>query len=104
MQAQLSLSGLIQQHMTRLSRPGHFLQVRGHSHTWHVLGCRKFHAGGDGDAHGTNPFSFLFWCLGFVITANSSTSNGSTLLAQLGHFWHPALEQAHLATMASLMH
>ena len=28
MQAQLSLSGLIQQHMTRLSRPGHFLQVR----------------------------------------------------------------------------
>ena len=27
MQSQLSLSGLIQQHMTRLSRPGHFLQV-----------------------------------------------------------------------------
>ncbi|CAM9165011.1 unnamed protein product, partial [Scytosiphon promiscuus] len=28
MQSQLSLSGLIQQHMTRLSRPGHFLQVK----------------------------------------------------------------------------
>ncbi|CAM9304499.1 unnamed protein product [Ectocarpus sp. 6 AP-2014] len=28
MQSQLSLSGLIQQHMTRLSRPGHFFQVK----------------------------------------------------------------------------
>lgn len=27
MQCQLSLSGLIQEHMNRLSRPGHFLQV-----------------------------------------------------------------------------
>ena len=36
MQAQLSLSGLIQEHMTRLSRPGHFLQVG--------LGQRPLHA------------------------------------------------------------
>lgn len=32
MQCQLSLSGLIQEHMTRLSRPGHFLQVRPGAH------------------------------------------------------------------------